>query len=91
MYSTQQKPFNFVDSKYVTRKQLSFVLDEAGSNNWVLNVDGTKYEVWDTTLVVTNRKGHVIDVQPFKFTLNAIRETENKVWKKILANRTDAQ
>lgn len=91
MYSTQQKPFNFVNSKRATRRQVSFTLDTEGSKNWVLNVDGTKYEVWKTTLVVTNRKGYVIDVQPFKFTLNALRDTEDKIWKEIAAKREDAQ
>ena len=91
MYSTQQKPFNLVDSKRATRRQVSFTLDTEGSRNWVLNVDGTKYEVWKTTLVVTNRKGYVIDVQPFKFTLNALRDTEDKIWKEIAAKREATQ
>lgn len=56
-----------------------------------MNVDGTKYEVWKTTLVVTNRRGYVIDVQPFKFTLNALRDTEDKIWKEIAAKREAAQ
>lgn len=93
MTYVQQTPsaaFNAIQSRYATRSNVSFSLDTEGSNNWILHIDGTKYEVWNATLVVTNPAGHVINVQQFKNTLEAINATSRNIWKEIEAQRANA-